>query len=231
MGLGGGGELDEEDDLGDRSPAGGMDDSVRLGTAERLDTGGGPRSLGPEDNTTETEEEEEERIEPALERIAGERGPNRLSSSSSANVAGDEGKGGKSRTGTDDTALLESSATDTAGEERRVTKGGKAGSKGVGGKDRSDGVTEGGRGIFWACSEGLPPELARDLIVGTRDGTPTSDCSSSSDNLNDDKRGVLSSEDTSEGIAGAVTYSEAGAGTDNTTDSVEEALEGSRAEP
>jgi len=142
MGLGGG-ELDEEDDLSDRSPAGGMDDSARLGTAERLDTGGGPRSLGPGDNTTE--EEEEERIEPALERIAGERGPNRLSSSSLANVAGDEGKGGKSRTGIDDTTLLESSTTDTAGDERRVTEGGRAGSKGVGGKDRSDRVTEGGR--------------------------------------------------------------------------------------
>lgn len=86
--------------------------------------------------------------------------------------------------------------------------------------------------MFWACSEGLSAELARDLMVGTRDGTlATSDCNSSSDNLNDDKRGVLSSEGTSEGILGAVTYSEAGAGRDNTTDSVEGALEGARAEP
>lgn len=64
--------------------------------------------------------------------------------------------------------------------------------------------------------------------MGTRDGTsPNSDCNSSSDNFTDDKRGVLSSE----GIAGAVTYSEGGTGADKGRDSVEGALDDPRAEP
>lgn len=143
IGLGGG-EVDEDEDVSGRSSTGRSDDSIRLGTPERLDvTGGRMASLGPEDNPIE----EGGRVEAARERIAGEKDPKRLSSSSLAKTAGDRGKAGKSRTESDDTALLESSVTDT-GEERRVTVGGKAGSKGVGGKDSTDEMTEGGRGIF-----------------------------------------------------------------------------------
>lgn len=143
IGLGGT-EPDEDEDVSGRSSTDRTDDSIKLGTPERLDgIGGGTGSLGPEDEAIE----EGGRVEVARERIAGERDPKRLSSPSLARMAGDRGKAGKSRSERDDTTLLESSITDT-GEERRVTVGGKVGSKGVGGKDGTDGATEGGRGIF-----------------------------------------------------------------------------------
>lgn len=104
-----------------------------------------------------------------------------------------------------------------------VTGGNKAGSNGVGGKDRSEGTIEAGRGMLCGCSADSPAELVNDLTEGIGEGEGAIPGNDSSDPR--EVKGICGV-DSADGIRAAVTYSEGGTGSDTVRYSVEAAFEG-----